>query len=200
MNSNITGHPLMTLLKRSLMVFSFWFIIVLMLCVVYNEILVSETMMRYTGANGDGDEDDELTEDELAAEEAGLPPRRRANYSRLQLEYHQIMSLATSVALVMLAARYLLELLCYSYGPETCSIVSGQTINATIVQTPAPVVAEQVPMDVVGSEQPRDERGGGGYERLSAYSEPAQQQQGYSAAPSYSSHTPSGVRRPPQQI
>jgi len=79
---------------------------VFLLSYVYNEVVISATMKRMTA-------DAPLPEED--AEDAGLPD---PDYEKYRLAYPQIMTLATSVGLVMVATRMALEGICYYFGRE----------------------------------------------------------------------------------
>lgn len=102
------------MLKRSFAVFLFGFMLAIVLGWVYNETVISERMKRMTS---------DVTEPEEGEE--GLPD---PDFEKFRLEHHQVVSFAFSLGLTMVAARMVLEGICYYFGRESCAIVSGHEI------------------------------------------------------------------------
>jgi hypothetical protein len=123
--SIVAGNSFMTVVQRSAMVFVFWFAIVVIFCLVFNEVVVSDYMR---GLSRD-DEERELDE------EKGLPD---PEYERFRFENHQIISMATTFGMLMVVTRIVLESICSWYGREVCSILSGQTMITTTIAAAAP--------------------------------------------------------------
>lgn len=113
----LLGNPLSTVVTRSVQIFAFWFVIVLIVGFVYNEVVVSETMRQWTGNPSN-------VEYESVEEEAVM----NTDFDKYRYDNHQIMSFAGSVAVVMLLVRFFLEWLCFYVSKEVCANVSGQAI------------------------------------------------------------------------
>ena len=121
---NITGNPMLEVLRRSALIFAFWFVGMMTLGFIYNEVVVNDYTKRITSeeAPQTGDATDALPD---------------PNYERLRLETHQIVSIAASTAFTVVLARMTLEWICYFFGDVTCGIISGQTMMSKRVLPPS---------------------------------------------------------------
>lgn len=111
----VVGTPLFTMIRRSLAVFLFWFCIVYAMGMVYNEVVVSETLKGFTA----------VEPAPLEEGEEGLPDPK---YERFRLEHHQMIGYSFAAGVVAVVARMVAEAICYFYGRETCAMVTGQAI------------------------------------------------------------------------
>lgn len=124
-NQNLMGNPVLEMVKRAAMVYVFWFVLMVVLGFVYNEVVISNQMKRLT-SDAPVDVVDDASE--------GLPD---IAYEKFRLENHQILSFAASFAAVALMGRFLLEWVCYMFGETTCSIISGQRMSVKKELLPA---------------------------------------------------------------
>lgn len=119
----IVGQSFSTVMYRSLQMYIFWFLVFVVAAFLYNEVVISETMRRYTGYRTKPYVDDDTIEQEEFEQSLD-------NGESLTLGNHQIMSMAATGAFVMLAVRIVFETMYVNNGSDVYALLSGnQTYN-----------------------------------------------------------------------
>lgn len=105
--SNLLFDSAGEFVKRTLMVFVFWFALGGILAMAYNVVVTRVYTCRLAA------EDDPIPEDEL---------------SLRQLDDHQMLSFALALGAAAVTGRIVLEFVASNFGRDTAAIVSGQAI------------------------------------------------------------------------
>lgn len=105
------GNSFGLVLQRSFMVFIFWFLIVYLACVMYNEVVISRNLSRYT-----------CPELELDGDDPDMVPPELEEF---RLDNQQMVSAALTIGTISVAVRLLLEAVRYMAGAKHCAVLSG---------------------------------------------------------------------------